>query len=405
MSDCSPGSHARWSPPRHHALGGRRRARRRRGADDARRPQDRRRRVHGGDGHRAGPDARRRAPTSSRPRPTSWSPAHPSPTSCGTPDPYWDPTTRQVQRRQDVWTHTRGEGQIVAVLDSRRRRHATPISPERSCPGPTRSAVRAPTGTGREWRGSSRPAPRTGSAAPAWHPRRRSCRSGSATTPGARRRRSPAGILWAADHGADVINMSLAGCRLLRRDRGGDPLRPRQEHLVVASTGNDGLNGNPVMYPAANSGVIAVSATTPTARPSDWAVHGWQADIATVGESVLLTMPGAAYAPARARRSPVRPSPARSRCCARATRASRSSGAGGAAGLRRQQRLEPGVGRRAAARAVALAAADRADGGVTVAPARRVPSVSWADRARARRATRCGSTASRRAVVSGTSRR
>ncbi len=104
------------------------------------------------------------------------------------------------------------------------------------------------------------------------------------------------GILWAADHGADVVNMSLAGVGFSDVTAAAIRYALDKNISVVASTGNDGLNGNPEMYPAANSGVIAVSATSPDGVPADWAVHGWQADIATVGESVLLTMPGAAYA-------------------------------------------------------------------------------------------------------------
>ena len=68
-----------------------------------------------------------------------------------------------------------------------------------------------------------------------------------------------AGVVWAADHGADVINLSLGG------PTSGEVLcdaiayAQSQDALVVASAGN-GANGR-LNYPAACPGVVAVSAT------------------------------------------------------------------------------------------------------------------------------------------------
>ena len=103
------------------------------------------------------------------------------------------------------------------------------------------------------------------------------------------------GILWAADHGADVINMSLTGPSYSAVTGAAVLYALGKNISVVASSGNDGLNGNPVGYPAAHSGVISVASTAPNGTPSDWAQHNWSVDISTVGDSTLLTMPGGAY--------------------------------------------------------------------------------------------------------------
>ncbi|MFG3229563.1 type VII secretion-associated serine protease mycosin [Kitasatospora sp. NPDC048194] len=67
------------------------------------------------------------------------------------------------------------------------------------------------------------------------------------------------GIVWAADHGARVINVSLGAPEP-------DPLLKQavtyamgKDAVVVASAGNEGDRGNPPMYPAAFPGVVSVS--------------------------------------------------------------------------------------------------------------------------------------------------
>ncbi|MEU4302910.1 type VII secretion-associated serine protease mycosin [Kitasatospora aureofaciens] len=72
------------------------------------------------------------------------------------------------------------------------------------------------------------------------------------------------GIVWAADHGAGVINVSLGAPEP-------DPLLKQavtyamgKDAVVVASAGNEGDQGNPPMYPAAFPGVVSVSGVDET---------------------------------------------------------------------------------------------------------------------------------------------
>ncbi|MEV5952390.1 S8 family serine peptidase [Streptomyces sp. NPDC051987] len=70
------------------------------------------------------------------------------------------------------------------------------------------------------------------------------------------------GIVYAADHGASVINISMVTTDPDPQIRDAVTYARRHDAVVVAAAGNDGLTGNPVGYPAAFPGVVAVSGTT-----------------------------------------------------------------------------------------------------------------------------------------------
>src|SRR4051794_12504858 len=213
----------------------------------------------------------------------------------GDPDPYWDAQDPQASSHVDqVWSRTRGSGQIVAVLDTA----AAPDHPDLA--GAVLSGTDVVGGTGDDWHGvgvagviAARTDNGIGSAGMAPEatilPVRVCNDEGCPSAAVAR------GILWATDHGADVVNMSLGGPGNSAVFATAVQYALDKGVSVVASAGNDGLKGNPVMYPAAISGVVAVSSTDRAGAPSDWAEHGWQVDLSTVGDGVLLTLPGGGF--------------------------------------------------------------------------------------------------------------
>jgi len=88
-------------------------------------------------------------------------------------------------------------------------------------------------------------------------------------------------IRWAADHDADVINMSLGGGGFSQAMF--DAITYARDHgvVVVAAAGNSGFGE--VEYPAAYDGVIAVSATDGLGAITDYSSFGEQLDIAAPG--------------------------------------------------------------------------------------------------------------------------
>jgi hypothetical protein len=91
------------------------------------------------------------------------------------------------------------------------------------------------------------------------------------------------GIRWAADHGADVINISLGACALAQVLADAVAYAQGKGVLVVASAGNSFQKGNPVQYPASLPGVLAVGALGRDGSHAPYSSTGDYVDLAAPG--------------------------------------------------------------------------------------------------------------------------
>ena len=102
-----------------------------------------------------------------------------------------------------------------------------------------------------------------------------------------------AGIRYAADAGAKIINLSLAGPSDATM---GNAVAYAQGKgcVVVAAAGNEGSDGG-ASYPARYAGVVGVGATDPSNARATFSNYGIGVDIAAPGVNVLSTLPGGGY--------------------------------------------------------------------------------------------------------------
>ncbi len=94
------------------------------------------------------------------------------------------------------------------------------------------------------------------------------------------------GIVWAADHGADVVNLSLGGETYSTVTADAVDYALRKGVVVAAAAGNTGDRGNPVEYPASYPGVVSVSASAVGGGAAPWAQHNDAVDLSAPGEDV-----------------------------------------------------------------------------------------------------------------------
>ena len=95
------------------------------------------------------------------------------------------------------------------------------------------------------------------------------------------------GIIWAADHGADLINMSLGGPSGTSVEASAIAYARSKGVTVIAAAGNDNVSAP--SYPAAHPGVIAVSAVDQAKAKASFSNYGSYIDVAAPGVAILST--------------------------------------------------------------------------------------------------------------------
>ncbi|MGW5332057.1 type VII secretion-associated serine protease mycosin [Streptomyces bauhiniae] len=107
------------------------------------------------------------------------------------------------------------------------------------------------------------------------------------------------GIRWAADHGADVINLSLGDDSDSAHPEAGEDEAVQyalgKGVVVVASAGNGGDKGDHVSYPAAYPGVIAVTAVDRYGTRASFSTRRWYAAVSAPGVDIVIADPDHRY--------------------------------------------------------------------------------------------------------------
>jgi thermitase len=98
------------------------------------------------------------------------------------------------------------------------------------------------------------------------------------------------GVVWAADHGANVLNLSLGGPSPCRALETAVAYASSRGALVVAAAGNEGTTSR--LYPAAFPDVLSVAATTNRDQLAGFSNRGasW-VDVAAPGDGIVSTLP------------------------------------------------------------------------------------------------------------------
>jgi thermitase len=105
------------------------------------------------------------------------------------------------------------------------------------------------------------------------------------------------GIRWAVDNGARVINLSLGGPDFSQLLLDAVDYAAARGVVMVAASGNERQEGNPVNYPAAFEQVLAVGATGNTDVITDFSNTGDYVDLTAPGVGLWTTLPGGQYGP------------------------------------------------------------------------------------------------------------
>jgi type VII secretion-associated serine protease mycosin len=107
-----------------------------------------------------------------------------------------------------------------------------------------------------------------------------------------------AGIVYAVNHGARVINLSLGGTGADPGERAAIDYAISKGAVVVAAAGNSGQSGSPAIYPAAFPEVLAVGAVDSHNARAAFSNIGSYVDVVAPGVGIVSTYSGsnASYA-------------------------------------------------------------------------------------------------------------
>ena len=104
-----------------------------------------------------------------------------------------------------------------------------------------------------------------------------------------------AGVIWAADNGADVINMSWGGSGFSNTGQNIITYAYDAGCVNVAAAGND--NTSQVFYPAGYDHVISVASTTTNDAKSSFSNYGGWVDVSAPGSAIRSTYFNSSFTP------------------------------------------------------------------------------------------------------------
>lgn len=104
-----------------------------------------------------------------------------------------------------------------------------------------------------------------------------------------------AGIVWAADNGAQIINLSLGGTANTNTLSNAVDYAISRGARVVAAAGNTGATTGAVLYPAAYPSVVAVGSVDANLQRSSFSAKGPEIDIWAPGGGIATTNMSGGY--------------------------------------------------------------------------------------------------------------